>query len=192
MNNVIKFAMAAGTLALVACSGKGSADATLDGDEFAPEVTGTVACDYVEEYEGESNHIFCTNVEASTCKKFGGKAVTSCSASYKSICSVDDLTFFTYDEDTSCEDIEKGYSNFKKHESSSELDRDNDEDDDDDDDGDDYPTSTSEPIDDYCSSYIEICSGSGNTYYSCSTGLYKCSGTSCLTASEMEMMDTCE
>ena len=40
MNSVIKFAMAASALALVACSGKGSADATLDGQEFFKDDSG--------------------------------------------------------------------------------------------------------------------------------------------------------
>ena len=105
MNSVIKFAMAASALALVACSGKGSADATLDGQEFFKDDS-PVYCQAT--YNGEL--MACGQVSANKCGGDGDgdkveySIATSCPSGYRDKCSVDHETIYVYNDHVSCDD----------------------------------------------------------------------------------------
>lgn len=171
MNSVIKFAMAASALALVACSGKGSADATLDGSEIFKDDS-SVYCRV--SYKGEL--MACGLVPASKCTgDLDYEVASSCPSDYRDQCLVDHATVYVYSKEMSCDDIEP--------------DDDDDEDDNlDSSDNDVTPISNSGSIESVCDTYVEACSG----IYACNDGeVYSCTSSSCTKISESDAMSAC-
>ena len=172
MNSVIKFAMAASALALVACSGKGSADATLDGQEFFKDDS-SVYCRV--SYKGEL--MACGLVPASKCTgDLDYEVASSCPSDYRDQCLVDHATVYVYSKEMSCDDIEPD-------------DDDDDDDDDKDSDNDIAPISNSGSIESVCDTYVEACSG----IYACydDESAYSCTSSSCTKISESDAMSAC-
>ena len=125
MNSVIKFAMAASALALVACSGKGSADATLDGQEFFKDDS-SVYCRV--SYKGEL--MACGLVPASKCTgDLDYEVASSCPSDYRDQCLVDHATVYVYSKEMSCDDIEPDDDDDNDYDSDYRYDDDYDEDD---------------------------------------------------------------
>lgn len=169
MNSVIKFAMAASALALVACSGKGSADATLDGQEFFKDDS-SVYCRV--SYKGEL--MACGLVPASKCTgDMDYEVASSCPSDYRDQCLVDHSTVYVYSKEMSCDDIEP----------------DDDDDDDKDSDNDVTPISNSGSIGSICDDYTQICSG----VYGCLNDgeVYSCTSSSCTKLSEDDAFSAC-
>ncbi|MBO5531799.1 MAG: hypothetical protein J5977_05005 [Fibrobacter sp.] len=174
MNSVIKFAMAASALALVACSGKGSADATLDGQEFFKDDS-PVYCQAT--YNGEL--MACGQVSANKCGGDGDgdkveySIATSCPSGYRDKCSVDHETIYVYNDHVSCDDFVS----------------DDDDDDDKDSDNDIAPISNSGSIGSICDNYTQICSG----VYGCFDDgeVYSCTSSSCTKLSEDDATSAC-
>ena len=169
MNSVIKFAMAASALALDACSGKGSADATLDGQEFFKDDS-SVYCRV--SYKGEL--MACGLVPASKCTgDMDYEVASSCPSDYRDQCLVDHSTVYVYSKEMSCDDIEP----------------DDDDDDDKDSDNDVTPISNSGSIGSICDDYTQICSG----VYGCLNDgeVYSCTSSSCTKLSEDDAFSAC-
>ena len=171
MNSVIKFAMATSALALVACSGKGSADATLDGQEFFKDDS-SVYCRV--SYKGEL--MACGLVPASKCTgDMDYEVASSCPSDYRDQCLVDHSTVYVYSKEMSCDNIEP--------------DDDDDDDDDKDSDNDVTPISNSGSIGSICDDYTQICSG----VYGCFDDgeVYSCTSSSCTKLSEDDAFNAC-
>ena len=175
MNSVIKFAMAASALALVACSGKGSADATLDGQEF---------------FKDDSA---CGQVSANKCGGDGDgdkveySIATSCPSGYRDKCSVDHETIYVYNDHVSCDDFVSDDDEEYDYDSDYRYD-----DEDDNWDSGDYdvtPISNSGSIESVCDKYVEACSG----VYACYDDgeVYSCTSSSCTKISESDAMSAC-
>lgn len=183
MNSVIKFAMAASALALVACSGKGSADATLDGQEFFKDDS-SVYCRV--SYKGEL--MACGLVPASKCTgDLDYEVASSCPSDYRDQCLVDHATVYVYSKEMSCDDIEPDDDDDYDYDSDYRYD-----DEDDDWDNDDYdvtPISNSGAIDSICDDYVSVCSG----VYGCYDNgeMYSCTSSSCTKLSEDDAFSAC-
>ena len=186
MNSVIKFAMAASALALVACSGKGSADATLDGQEFFKDDS-SVYCRV--SYKGEL--MACGLVPASKCTgDLDYEVVSSCPSDYRDQCLVDHATVYVYSKEMSCDDIEPDDDDDYDYDSDYRYDDDYDEDDNwDSGDYDVTPISNSGSIESVCDTYVEACSG----VYACYDDgeVYSCTSSSCTKISESDAMSAC-
>lgn len=190
MNSVIKFAMAASALALVACSGKGSADATLDGQEFFKDDS-PVYCQAT--YNGEL--MACGQVSANKCGGDGDgdkveySIATSCPSGYRDKCSVDHETIYVYNDHVSCDDFVSDDDEDYDYDSDYRYDDDDDYDDWSSDDSDVAPISNSGAIDSICDTYVEACSG----VYACYDDgeVYSCTSSSCTKISESDAMSAC-
>lgn len=186
MNSVIKFAMAASALALVACSGKGSADATLDGQEFFKDDS-SVYCRV--SYKGEL--MACGLVPASKCTgDLDYEVASSCPSDYRDQCLVDHATVYVYSKEMSCDDIEPDDDDDYDYDSDYRYDDDNDEDDGwDSGDNDVTPISNSGSIESICDDYTQICSG----VYGCFDDgeVYSCTSSSCTKLSEDDAFNAC-
>ena len=184
MNSVIKFAMAASALALVACSGKGSADATLDGQEFFKDDS-SVYCRV--SYKGEL--MACGLVPASKCTgDLDYEVVSSCPSDYRDQCLVDHSTVYVYNDHVSCDDFVSDDDEDYDYDSDYRYD----DDEDDNWDSGDYdvtPISNSGSIGSICDDYTQICSG----VYGCLDNgeVYSCTSSSCTKLSESDAFSAC-
>ncbi|WP_297702183.1 hypothetical protein [uncultured Fibrobacter sp.] len=115
MNKVIKFALAAGTLALVACSGEGSADADIQHLDYTP-VKETKSADEDKAFcqvQEEDKIYVCFEIPESRKDLCDANeqtsVVSSCPEAPVAECTVADQTVFIYDSKVTCEDIEEKY-----------------------------------------------------------------------------------
>lgn len=115
MNKVIKFALAAGTFALVACSGEGSADADIQHLDYTP-VKETKSADEDKAFcqvQGEDKIYVCFEIPESRKDLCDANeqtsVVSSCPEAPVAECTVADQTVFVYDSKVTCEDIEEKY-----------------------------------------------------------------------------------
>ncbi len=115
MNKVIKFALAAGTFALVACSGEGSADADIQHLDYTP-VKETKSADEDKAFcqvQGEDKIYVCFEIPESRKDLCDANeqtsVVSSCPEAPVAECTVADQTVFIYDSKVTCEDVEEKY-----------------------------------------------------------------------------------
>ncbi|MBS7270792.1 MAG: hypothetical protein KIG97_00160 [Fibrobacter sp.] len=171
MYKVTKCALAAGMLALVACSGKGSTDAVLTGDETSPDANTTSYC----LASNDEEPVICGSVPKNLCKnngeakdKFTYMIVSACPPGAKKQCTSSIYgEISVYDDEISCSDIA-------------------------DDDGDELdiaPISNSGSIGSICDDYTQVCSG----VYGCFDDgeVYSCTSSSCTKISESDAMSAC-
>jgi hypothetical protein len=201
MYKVTKYALAAGMLALVACSGKGSTDAVLTGDETSPDANTTSYC----LASNDEEPVICGSVPKNLCKnngeakdKFTYTIVSACPSGAKKQCTSSiygDIS--VYDDEISCSDFadddddenisDDNYDSDDDYDSDSSWDSD-DWSSDDDNDWDIAPISNSGSIESVCDTYVEACSG----IYACNDGeVYSCTSSSCTKISESDAMSAC-
>ncbi len=179
MNKVIKYILAAGTLALIACSGKGAADATLTGDELTDSFS-TSYCQIL--YKGSI--IACGELSESKCKAqedeesgLTATVTSSCPSSFIEECSIGSETVYTYDSRLSCDDFEEDDDDYAYGEGGYE--------------NEDWSASPSgsNSIGNICSSYQLVCTD----VYACldDYNIYSCSGSSCKEISENDALTVC-
>ena len=109
MYKVTKYALAAAMLALVACSGKGSTDAVLTGDETSPDANTTSYC----LASNDEEPVICGSVPKNLCKnngeakdKFTYMIVSACPSGAKKQCTSSIYgEISVYDDEISCSDI---------------------------------------------------------------------------------------
>lgn len=195
MYKVTKYALAAGMLALVACSGKGSTDAVLTGDETSPDANTTSYC--LASYDEEP--VICGSVPKNLCKnngeaedKFTYMIVSACPSGAKKQCASSIYgEISVYDDEFSCSDFadDDDDENISDDDYDSDSSWDSgDSSSDDDNDWDIAPISNSGSIESVCDTYVEACSG----IYACNDGeVYSCTSSSCTKISESDAMSAC-
>ena len=204
MNKLNTLILTAGVLALAACSGKGSADASpvKAEDLVIPDQGGklsnpennsgaysgeTVLCDFTESDEGKTYHLLCGEMPSQYCQRSKGTVVNSCSEDYLTTCSINGASFYTYLSAVTCDIIKEGLAELQAATSSEVTDED----------GTESNSSSGATISDLCGAgmYTEIpCTGSSNTWFACFTGeYYSCSSNefNCQKKSESDIINAC-
>lgn len=197
MYKVTKYALAAGMLALVACSGKGSTDAVLTGDETSPDANTTSYC----LASNDEEPVICGSVPKNLCKnngeakdKFTYMIVSACPSGAKKQCTSSIYgEISVYDDEISCSDIadddEDENISDDNYDSDDDYDSDSDWNSDDGDELDIAPISNSGSIGSICDGYAQVCSG----VYGCFDDgeVYSCTSSSCTKISESDAMSAC-
>lgn len=197
MYKVTKCVLAAGMLALVACSGKGSTDAVLTGDETSPDANTTSYC----LASNDEEPVICGSVPKNLCKnngeakdKFTYMIVSACPSGAKKQCTSSIYgEISVYDDEISCSDIadddEDENVSDDDYDSDADYDSDSDWNSDDGDELDIAPISNSGSIGSICDDYTQVCSG----VYGCFDDgeVYSCTSSSCTKISESDAMSAC-